>query len=549
MRQDISFCLSNHLSMKDISQTNAAVGEEPLDLFKQLEAKNAQLQMQVDELTAKVLWYEEQHRLSKQQKFGASSEKTPPEQLRFEDALLNEAELVADLKQAEPTVETITYQRRKQRGAREAKLADLPVETIEYQLPEAEQVCPCCNGPLHGMSTEVRQELKIIPAEVKVVKHVRHVYSCRHCERVGTETPVITAPMPKPAAPGSLASPSMLAFTMAQKYVMGMPLYRQEQQFAYLGVELTRQTLANWTLKAAERWLQPLWERMHTHLLDQPILHADETTVQVLREDGREAQTQSYLWLYRTGREGPPIVLYQYRQTRGGENPRDFLAGFRGYLHVDGYPGYHKVNNVTLVGCWAHARRKFDEALEALPDDKQKAAVTAREGLEFCNRLFDIERGAKDATAEERLKVRTAQSKPVVDAFLAWLRMQRPRVLPKSTLGAAIAYCLNQWDKLVVFLQDGRLELDNNRSERSIKPFVIGRKNWLFSNTPRGATASATIYSIIETAKENGLKPYAYLHWLFEAMPQVENLNDPATLDRFLPWSETVPPEFKLVQA
>lgn len=549
MRQDISFCLSNRFSMKDTPETNAAVGDEPLDLFKQLEAKNAQLQMKVDELSAKVQWYEEQLRLGKQKQFGASSEKTPPEQMRFENALLNEAELVADPKQAEPTVETITYQRRKQRGEREAKLADLPVETIEYQLPEAEQVCPCCNGPLHGMSTEVRQELKIIPAEVKVVKHIRHVYSCRRCEREGTETPVITAPMPKPAAPGSLASPSMLAFTMAQKYVMGMPLYRQEQQFAYLGVELTRQTLANWTLKAAERWLQPLYERMHTHLLAQPILHADETTVQVLREDGREAQTQSYLWLYRTGREGPPIVLYQYRQTRGGENPRDFLAGFRGYLHVDGYPGYHKVKGVTLVGCWAHARRKFDEALKALPDDKQKAAVTAREGLEFCNRLFDIEREAKDATAEERLKVRTAQSKPVVDAFLAWLHMQRPRVLPKSILGAAIAYCLNQQEKLIAFLQDGRLELDNNRSERSIKPFVIGRKNWLFSNTPRGAKGSATIYSIIESAKENGLKPYGYLHWLFETMPQLENLTDPATLDRFLPWSKSVPQEYRLVHA
>jgi transposase len=534
--------------MKETPETNAAVGEQPLDQYQQLEAKNMQLQMKVDELTAKVQWYEEQFRLSRQKKFGSSSEKTPPEQLRFEDALLNEAELVADPKQAEPTVETITYQRRKQRREREAKLQDLPVETVEYELPEQERVCPCCNGPLHVMSTEVRQELKIIPAEVKVVKHVRHVYSCRQCEREGTETPVITAPMPRPAAPGSLASPSILAFTMTQKYVMGMPLYRQEQQFAYLGVELTRQTLANWTLQAAERWLQPLYERMHTHLLAQPILHADETTVQVLREDGREAQTPSYLWLYRTGREGPPIVLYQYKPTRGGENPRDFLAGFHGYLHVDGYSGYHKVADVTLVGCWAHARRKFDEALKALPDDKQKAAVAAREGLEFCNRLFAIEREVKDATAEERLKVRTEQSKPVVDAFLAWLRMQRPRVLPKSTLGAAIAYCMGQWDKLVVFLQDGRLELDNNRSERSIKPFVIGRKNWLFSNTPRGAKGSATIYSLIETAKENGLKPFNYLQWLFETMPQLADPSDPAALDQFLPWSKSVPQDIKLVQ-
>jgi transposase len=535
--------------MKETPETSATAGEQLQELNQQLEQQNMQLQMKVDELTTKVQWYEEQFRLKQQQKFGSSSEKTPPEQMRFEDALFNEAELVADPKQAEPTVETITYQRRKERGQREAKLRDLPVETVEYQLPAEERVCPCCNGSLHTMSTEVRQELKIIPAEVKVVKHVRHVYSCRQCEREATETPVITAPMPRPAAPGSLASPSILAFIMAQKYVMGLPLYRQEQQFAQLGVELSRQTLANWMLQAAERWLQSLYERMRTHLLAQPVLHADETTLQVLREDGREAQTLSYLWLYRTGRESPPIVLYQYKQTRGGENPRDFLAGFHGYLQVDGYPGYHKVANVTLVGCWAHARRKFDEAFKALPDDKQKAAVAAREGLEFCNRLFAIERAVKDATAEERLKVRTEQSKPVVDAFLAWLRMQRPRVLPKSTLGAAITYCFNQWDKLVVFLQDGRLELDNNRSERSIKPFVIGRKNWLFSNTPRGAKASATIYSIIETAKENGVKPFSYLQWLFETMPQLADLSDPATLDRVLPWSDALPQDCRLVQS
>lgn len=384
MAQENSVCRSNKVGMENtLDQTS--------DTPEHLQDRVVKLEMQVDELTAKVQWYEEQFRLSRQQKFGSSSERTQPGQMQF-DALFNEAELQADPKQEEPTVETVTYQRRKERGHREAKLRDLPVETVEYQLPEEERVCPCCNGPLHAMSTEVRQELKIIPAAVKVVKHVRHVYSCRQCEREATETPVITAAMPKPAAPGSLASPSILAFTMAQKYVNAMPLYRQEQQFAHLGVQLSRQTLANWMVQAANTWLQPLYERMRTHLLAQTVLHADETTLQVLREDGRAAETSSYLWLYRTGREGPPIVLYNYQQTRGGEHPRTFLTGFRGYLHVDGYPGYHKVDGAILVGCWAHARRKFDEALKALPDAKQKAAVTAREGLEFCNRLFAIER-------------------------------------------------------------------------------------------------------------------------------------------------------------
>ena len=514
------------------------------DLYQQLIEQILKLQMQVEELTAKVKWYEEQFRLSRRKQFGASSERTHPGQVQLD--LFNEAEQEADPKREEPTVETITYQRRKERRQRGAMLRDLPVERVEYHLPAEEQVCPCCNGPLHAMSTEVRRELKIIPAEVKVVEHVRHVYSCRRCEREATETPVITAAMPKPAIPGSLASPSALAFIMTQKYVDALPLYRQEQQFARLGVDLPRQTMANWMLRAADDWLQPLFGRLREHLLAQPILHADETTLQVLREDGRAAATPSYLWLYRTGRDGPPIVLYEYQRTRGGEHPRDFLAGFRGYLHVDGYPGYHKVAGATLVGCWAHARRKFHEALTALPDPKAKTAVAAREGLEFCNRLFAIEREIRDATPEERLKVRTEQSRPVVDAFSAWLRMQRPRVLPKSLLGQAIAYCLNQWEALGVFLQDGRLELDNNRSERSIKPFVIGRKNWLFSNTPRGAKASATIYSIIETAKENGLNPTAYLTWLFEELPQLGDLKAPAALDQFLPWSESLPPACRL---
>lgn len=506
------------------------------DTIEQLQEQNVKLQVQVAELTAKVKWYEEQFRLAQQKRFSASSEKTHPDQLM----LFNEAEAEAKPLEEEPDVETVTYRRKKRTGEREAKMRDLPVETIEYHLPVSDQVCPCCNGALHEMSTEVRVELKIVPAEVSVVRHVRYVYSCRTCEREGIETPVVTAPMPKPALSGSLASPSMLAYVITQKYGYGLPLYRLEQQFSHLGIDLSRQTLANWILQGTEQWLTPVYDRMHTHLLAQDILHADETTVQVLREPGRAAETTSYMWLYRTGREGPAIVLYEYQRTRGGEHPRKFLNGFRGYLHVDGYSGYHKVEGVTLVGCWAHARRGFHESLQALPDDKQKAAVLTREGLGYCNRLFAIERDLKEVSAEERLKIRQEQSRPVLDAFLAWLRTNQSRVLPKSKLGEAITYCLNQWEKLEAFMKDGRLELDNNRSERSIKPFVIGRKGWLFSNTPRGAKASATMYSVIETAKENGLNPFAYLNWLFTELPQLADPKDPEALDRMLPWSDAV---------
>jgi transposase len=461
--------------------------------------------------------------------------------------LFNEAEVEAKPSVAEPTIEEITYRRQKQQGHREIQLENLPVEIIEYRLPTDEQICSCCGNALHEMSTEVRQELKIIPAQVKVVNHVRYVYACRRCEREAINTPIVTAPMPAPVVPGSLVSPSAMSFIMIQKYVDSMPLYRQEQQLARLGVEISRQTLANWMILGSQRWLRPLYDRMHEHLLHQDVLYADETTLQVLHEPGRSAESTSYMWLYRTGRAGPAMVLYDYQTTRAGKHPCRFLSGFKGYLHVDGYAGYHGLPDVTLVGCWAHARRKFDEALKALPAEHQSAAVVTKEGLAFCNRLFAIEREIHDATPEERYEIRLARSRPVLEAFLSWLKLQGPKVLPKSAFGQAIKYCRNQWDKLNAFMQDGRLELDNNRSERSIKPFVIGRKNWLFANTPRGATASATIYSIVETAKENGLNPLSYLQYLFERLPNID-IQDQSAMDELLPWSSTLPPECRLKQ-
>jgi transposase len=496
------------------------------------------LQVQVEELTAKVKWYEEQFRLSQQKKFGSSSEKTPENQIALE--LFNEVEQEANPQLSEPTVETITYKRKKKRGHRETMLQSLSTETVEYRLSLEDQVCSCCGGTLHEMSTEIRKELKIIPAEVKVVEHKRYVYACRGCEKNDIATPIVTAQMPASVFPKSLASPSILAYTMSQKYVESLPLYRQEKQFERLGVQLSRQTIANWILYGANEWLQIIYKRMYHLMLKKDILHADETTLQVLREPGRSASKQSYLWLYRTGREGPPIILYDYQPTRAGDNAKRFLTEFKGYLQVDGYSGYKKVPDAKLVGCWAHARRKFDEALKALPASQKGKTVAATEGLHFCNQLYAVEKKLKNVTEDERYKQRLKQSRPILDLFLTWLNMQKPRVLPKSALGAAITYCLNQWENLEVFLEDGRLEIDNNRSERSIKPFVIGRKNWLFSNTPRGACGSAIVYSIVETAKENGLNPYYYLHYLFEKLPNMDTTNEEA-LDKLLPWSSTLP--------
>lgn len=509
------------------------------EIIEDLRQRCAWLEQQNAELSAKLHWFEEQFQLARQRQFGASSERTLPGE---QPLLFNEAEVEAAQVPAapEPTLETITYRRRKARARREALLHELPVETIHHRLPEAEQICPVCGGPLHEMSTQVRQELHIIPAQAKVVEHVRHIYGCRRCEREEIAATIIPAPAPAAVIPGSLASPAAVAHVMTQKFVEGLPLYRQEQQFQRLGLALSRQTLANWMVTASDRWLSPLYERMHHHLLKQEILHADETTLQVLHEPGRAAQTQSYLWLYRTGREGPPIILFEYQPTRGGEHPRKFLSGFRGYLHVDGYAGYDGLTNVTLVGCWAHARRKFTDALKALPASIRAAPTVAQEGLEFCNRLFAIEQALAEMTPAERYAARLERSLPVLNEFQAWLERQAACTLPKSLLGQAVEYCRNQWAKLKGFLLDGRLEISNNRSERSIKPFVIGRKNWLFANTPRGARSSAVIYSLVETAKENDLNPFAYLSYLFEQLPNMD-ITAPALLDQLLPWSANLP--------
>lgn len=503
-----------------------------------LEQKYALLEQEVEVLNAKLKWYEEQFRLSQAQRFTPSSEKTPDGQV----SLFDEAEKESDPKTLEPTVEEITYKRRKQQGKRDQMLEDLPVETIHYHLSEEEMSCPTCDGSLHEMSKEVRKELKIVPAQVKVVEHVRHVYACRNCEANHDNSPVITAPMPAPAFTGSLASSSLVAYIMNRKYVEAMPLYRQEQQLKHFGIDLSRQTLSNWMIRGSEEWLSFVYHRMHEYLVKLEILHADETELQVLKEEGRTAANKSYMWHYSSGHTDVPIQLYEYQTTRASKHPQRFLENFTGYLHTDGYAGYNNLTGINIVACFAHARRKFTDTLKALPKEVDRSTTTASEGLAFCDRLFDVERKLSDKTPEERYILRLEQSQPILEEFHSWLKTQKKQVLPKTSLGQAITYCLNQWDKLKRILLDGRLEISNNRAERGIKPFVLGRKNWMFSNTAKGAKSSAIIYSVVETAKANGLSPFHYLKYLFEKLPTID-LSDQEQLDQLLPWSDTLPEE------
>lgn len=388
---------------------------------------------------------------------------------------------------------------------------------------------------MHVMSKEIRRELKIVPAKISVIEHISYVYACRNCENTKIETPIIKAKSPKALIPKSLVSPSMMAYIMNQKFVNSLPLYRQEQEFKRMNLLLSRQNLANWMIKGANI-LKPLTAKMKEILLSKKILHADETTLEVLCEPNRSSETNSYMWLYRTSGCDEPIVIYDYQEGRSGKYAKEFLEGFKGYLHTDGWGGYHRLEpDITLCGCWAHARRKFDEALKVDKHDD-----TSKIGLDYCNRLFKIEEKILKESAKEKFKIRQKESKKITEEFFSWVSEKMNEVLPKSLIGTALQYALNQKKYLLSFLKDGRIELSNNRAERSIRPFVIGRKNWLFCNTPSGARSSAIIYSIMETAKENGLRPLEYLTFIFE---QYQNGQD---IEAFLPWSDLIPQNCKV---
>ncbi len=505
------------------------------------DSKVLELQMEVDLLQAELNWYKEQFTLHNKRQFGASSEQTPlPDQI----SLFNEAEVCANEKATEDDLVEVITKRSKKKGKRHEDLKELPVERIDYTLTEEEQVCPVCDADLHDMTTQIRRELTIIPATVNVTEHVQHIYTCRACEEVEEKATIVKAPMPKAVLPKSLVSPSLLAHIMHQKFCLGLPLYRQEQEFKRQDIPINRQNMSNWVLNGSKEHLSHLYDRLHEIMVSKDIIHGDETDIQVLHEDGREATKKSKMWVYITGHTEDAICLYDYRTTRSGKHAVNFLKGFDGYLCTDGYTGYNAVPGVTIMGCVAHVRRKYNDALVAIKDKSTTSYTKAEEGLTFCNRLFKLESDWKDITPEERYNKRQEEMKPVLDAFLTWVKYMKDLSLPKSTLGQAIKYTYNLWPKIITILKDGRLELSNNRAERAVKPFVINRKNFLFCNTPRGAQSSAIVQSIVETAKINNLKPFDYLKHLLEQLPNIDTCNNEA-LDKLLPWSDELPQSCK----
>ncbi|TPE43128.1 IS66 family transposase, partial [Maribrevibacterium harenarium] len=371
---------------------------------------------------------------------------------------------------------------------------DLPRETIFLDIADDDKVCDCCQGELHRIGEDTSERLDFVPAQLKVIETVRPKYACRACDQSGTS---VTIKQQKPELsliPKGIATPSLLSQIITGKFQYSLPLYRQESLFKQYGIELSRRTMSDW-MQACSKALQPLYDRLQNILLEQPALHADETTLNVIHED----RSSCYMWVYCSGSDSPRsssipnIVLYDFKQTRAGACAKAFLGDYAGYLHVDGYAAYNQTK-ATLVGCWAHARRKLKESEHLQPKGK---AGTATVGLAKIQKLYAIESQAKQLdTAEERYAFRQAHAPAALADYKAWLDKnslkKRP---PKDKLTLAINYSLNQWDNLARYIESADLSIDNNRAERAIKPFVIGRKNWLFANTANGAQSSAVLYS------------------------------------------------------
>lgn len=504
--------------------------------IEHLENTIKDLQNQVSNLTEMVL-------LLRKEKFGSSSEKTP-KQVDGQLSLFNEAEIEADSKSEEPVIcRKGSMYHRNPKTSREELLKDLPVEEFPCVIHPDDMFCNQCGTTLKEIGfVKVRDEIEYIPAKVQIIRYMQQACECPACKH--TTRPFIKkAAVPKSVLNHSLASPSSVSYVMYQKYVNSVPLYRQEKDWEQMGIALSRATMANWVIRSSQDHFEPVIKHMRKELLKREVIHCDETPVQVLKEEGKKPQTKSYMWLYRTGNDGKaPIILYDYQPSRSGDNAASYLKDFKGYVHSDGYSGYNKLDGIVRCGCWAHLRRKF---VEAIPDKKTADAplTSAEIGRDYCNQLFKAEESLKDLTPEERFCKRLELEKPILEAFWCWL--ESLNVLKGSALGKAVTYAMNQRSFMENYLLDGRCALSNNAAENAIRPFTVGRKNWLFADTPKGASASAAVYSLIETAKANGLNVFAYLNHLLLYMPDTDWQNHPEELDELMPWSPEVQEQCK----
>ncbi len=502
-------------------------------LTKELHASNEKMQLLMEQVI-----------LGKQNRFGRSSEKMEDtSQICFREVngtivFFNEAEAVCDLNAAEPEdLELKSPKQPKRKGKKEADLSGLPVRRIDHYLSAEELEAEFGVRGWKQLPDAISRKYHFVPAKVEVEEHHIGVYASK------TDEHMVKADHPKTLLHGSLVSPSLGAAIINGKYVNAVPLYRLEQEFQRYGLQITRQNMANWCIRLAEEYLSILYDYLHKELYFYHVIQADETPV-LVNHDGRKAGSKSWMWVYRSGHlyQKRQIVLYEYQQTRNASHPREFLKGYDGICVTDGYQVYHtlekELEELTIAGCWVHCRRRFDEALKLIPKSYQKESNTFLL-MKQIQAIYREEGKLKDLSSDERLKQRQAVIKPLVDAFFAYLKTIN--VSKKDKFGDAVGYALNQEKYLRVFLTDGDVPIDNNASERAIRGFCIGKKNWQMIDTIHGAKSSAIIYSIVETAKANNLKPFDYVQHLLEEMPKHMDDRDCSFLENLLPWSEKLP--------
>lgn len=473
--------------------------------------------------------------------FGSSSEKRVidfPGQLNlFNEAELEQDPSIAETEELAAILPEETPKKRKTRATDAERFKGIPVIKKYIDIPEEDKTCPVCSTPLVKIGEEfVRRELVFIPAKLKVVEIYSFNYSCPECSK--RDIPVIKKGKDgKPHMLYGMASAGTVAWVMYQKFCNSLPYCRQEKDWKQYGAAITRATMANWVIRNSEAFFRPMYEYFHRKLLERNFLMADETPLQVLHEEGRRAQTKSYMWLFRSGEDGGiPIILYKYSPTRAGDNAVEFLQEFNGYLMCDGYSGYNKVSNAKRTACWAHIRRYLTDAI---PKGKQlDYTQPSVQGMMYINQLFHLEDviKAEHSSFDAIKKARLEKEKPIVEGFLSWLDKQNP--VRGSRMDKAVTYIQNRRDYLMTYLEDGRCSFSNNLSENAIRPFTVGRKNWLFCDTPHGAQASAIVYTMVEMAKANGVNVYHYLTYLLEKLPD-DSMSD-NELDQLAPWNEKV---------
>ena len=506
-------------------------------LTKELHASNEKMQLLMEQVI-----------LGKQNRFGRSSEKMEDtNQICFLEVdgtivFFNEAEAVCNLSAAEPeNLELKSPKQPKRKGKKEADLSGLPVRRIDHYLSEAELEAEFGKKGWKQLPDAISRKYHFVPAKVEVEEHHIGVYASK------TDEHMVKADHPNVLLHGSLVSPSLAAAVINGKYVNAVPLYRLEQEFQRYGLQITRQNMANWCIRLGEEYLSVLYDYLHKELYSYHVIQADETPV-LVNHDGRKAGSKSWMWVYRSGHlyQNRQIVLYEYQQTRNTSHPREFLKGYDGICVTDGYQVYHtlekELEELTIAGCWVHCRRRFDEALKLIPKSFQKESNVFLL-MKQIQAIYREEGKLKDLSSDERLKQRQVVIRPLVDAFFAYLKTIK--VSKKDKFGDTVGYALNQEKYLRVFLTDGDVPIDNNASERAIRGFCIGKKNWQMIDTINGAKTSAIIYSIVETAKANNLKPFNYVQYLLEEIPQHMDDRDCSFLENLLPWSEKLPAEIR----